>query len=224
MEDKLKEQVEKIVSAIFASKEEDTMRQKTQDALQASATKLEELQVLLTEKDQALEAAAVEIEFLKEEATKISTEKEAIATEKLAEIASLTEAKQALDTELEKVSLELSTMKKELLAEARMQELSAEGVVREDASLQKTKIMEMSDEDFTAYKDELVSIKAQVVAALTSKTEPVETEEEDEVIPANVDPTQSSQAALNMETAPSQTLTEKYQALGKAMAEAIKRK
>ena len=120
MDDKLKEQVEKIVSAIFASKEEDTMRQKTHDALQASASKLEELQAILAEKEQALETATVEIEFLKEEAIKISNEKESLVADKTSEIASLTEAKQVVDTELEKVSLELSTMKKELVAESRM--------------------------------------------------------------------------------------------------------
>ena len=83
--------------------------------------------------------------------------------------------------------------------------------------------MEMSDEDFIAYKDELVSIKTQVVAALASKTGAF-VEEKEEIIPANVDPMQTSQAALNMENAPSQTLSERYQELGKAMAEAIKRK
>ena len=112
-------------------------------------------------------------------------------------------------------------MKKELLAEARMQELSKEGVLREDASVQKMKIMDMSDEDFTAYKEELVSIKTQVLAALAQKI--AETTEE-VIIPAKVDPDQAAQAALNLESAPSQTLAEKYQELGKAMAEAIKRK
>ena len=41
MDDKLKDQIEKVVTAIFASKEEDTKRKKTEDALHASADKLE---------------------------------------------------------------------------------------------------------------------------------------------------------------------------------------
>ena len=221
MEEKLKETVEKIVSAIFDAKEEETMSQKTHDALQASATKLEELQSVVAEKEHLLETAATEVEFLKEEALKIKEAKEAFEVEKTAEIATLVEDKKVLTEELEKVSLELSTMKKELLAEARMQELSKEGVLREDASVQKMKIMDMSDEDFTAYKEELVSIKTQVLAALAQKT--AETTEE-VIIPAKVDPDQAAQAALNLESAPSQTLAEKYQELGKAMAEAIKRK
>lgn len=221
MEDKLKEQVEKLVAAIFDAKEEETMRQKTHDALQASATKLEELQSVVAEKDHLLETAATEVEFLKEEALKIKEAKEALEADKTAEIATLVEDKKVLAEELEKVSLELSTMKKELLAETRMKDLADEGVLREDASVQKAKITEMSDEEFASYKEELVSIKAQVLAALAQKTPEVIDEV---IIPAKIDPEQAAQAALNLESAPSQTLAEKYQELGKAMAEAIKRK
>lgn len=221
MDEKLKEQVEKLVSGIFASKEEETMRAKTTEALRASADKLEELKVALTEKEELLATAASEIEALKVEATTIKEEKEALSTEKSVEIAGLVEAKQSVESELEKVALELSTMKKEIVAEQRMQELTLAGVVREDASLQKVKVVEMSDEAFAAYKDELVSIKAQVVEALKVKAAaPVQ----EEVLPANIDLAQSSQAALNLETAPTQTLASKYKELGEAMAATIKRK
>jgi len=222
MEDKLKDQVLKIVSEIFASKEDETIRQKTQDALQASADKLAELTTTLVEKDQLLAASVSELEVVKAEVEAIKAEKEAVAAEKALEVSSALEAKQALETELEKVSLELSTMKQELTAEARMIELTTAGVVREDASLQKTKVMIMSDEVFAAYKDELVSIKAQVLETLKIKASAVEKPEE--VIPAKVDLEQSAQAALNMETATPQTLTSKYAELGQAMADAIKSK
>ena len=224
MEEKLKETVEKIVSAIFDAKEEETMRKKTQEALQASASKLEEIQATLAEKDQLIEKANTEIEFLKEEALKISKEKDSVEETKGAEVAALAEEKQVLARELEKVSLELSTIKKEMLAEVRMQELSKEGVVREDASLQKAKISEMTDEDFASYKEELISIKAQVIAALSTKKEETEENVQEEIIPANVDPEQSAQAALNLETTSPQTLRDRYQELGKSLAEAIKRK
>ena len=102
MEEKLKETVEKIVSAIFDAKEEETMRQKTHDALQASATKLEELQSIVAEKDHLLETAATEVEFLKEEALKIKEAKEAFdkLDEKLYETKSGKNVKKLLDQHL----------------------------------------------------------------------------------------------------------------------------
>ncbi|MBV5346636.1 hypothetical protein JZU46_00165 [bacterium] len=224
MEDKLKEQVEKLVTAIFASKEDETMRAKTTEALQASADKLEELKVVLTEKEDLLATAAVEVEALKAEATAVKEAKEVLEAEKSVEIASLAEAKLAAESALEKVSLELSTMKKEIIAEQRMQELTTAGVVREDASLQKAKIVEMTDEVFASYKDELVSIKTQVLAALKTKAAVVPVEEEKETIPAKIDSAQSAQAALNLESSPPQSLAAKYKELGEAMAANIKRK
>ena len=89
----------------------------------------------------------------------------------------------------------------------------------------------MSDEDFVSYKDELVAVKTQVIAALVAKTEASKTEVVDtgvvvdEVVPpANVDATQSVQAALNLESTPSQDLISKYKALGNALAESITKK
>ncbi len=220
MEDKLKEQVEDVVSAIFASKEKETIRKKTEDALNASATKIEELtsevevaKEVVTEKD-------VEISDLKIKIETADTEKAELIDKHGSEIKEVTDAKTILEEELEKVSLELSTMKQEITADKRMSELESAGVVREESDVQKTKIMDMSDEDFISYKEELVAIKAKVIASLKVK-EDVEIEEDTTTPPVEIDPDNSSQAALNLESTPSQDLAEKYADLGKAMAEAI---
>ncbi len=221
MEDNLKKQVEDVVSAIFDSKEKETIRKKTEDALRASALKIEEL---ASEVEVATEVVVEKDTEISELKTKIETadvEKAELIEKHGVETKEITDAKTSVEEDLEKVSLELSTMKKEITADKRMVELESAGVVREESDVQKIKIMDMSDEDFTSYKEELVSIKAKVLSSLKVK-EDVDTDEEDtNTPPVEVDPDKTSQAALNLESTPSQDLAEKYADLGKAMAEAI---
>jgi hypothetical protein len=231
MEDKLKDQIEKVVTAIFASKEEDTKRKKTEDALHASADKLSALQLELDGIVKANQEQASEIATLLESLKSIQEEKAALEAKFQEELQKAGEAKASVESEFEKLNLEYSTLKTEILADKRMVELEKDGVVREQASLQRDRVKNMSDEDFISYKDELVAVKTQVIAALVAKTEASKTEVVDtgivvdEVVPpANVDATQSVQAALNLESTPSQDLISKYKALGNALAESITKK
>ena len=231
MEDKLKDQIEKVVTAIFASKEEDTKRKKTEDALHASANKLSALQLELDGIVKANQEQASEIATLLESLKSIQEEKAALEAKFQEELQKAEEAKASVESEFEKLNLEYSTLKTEILADKRMVELEKDGVVREQASLQRDRVKNMSDEDFVSYKDELVAVKTQVIAALVAKTEASKTEVVDtgvvvdEVVPpANVDATQSVQAALNLESTPSQDLISKYKALGNALAESITKK
>jgi chromosome segregation ATPase len=231
MEDKLKDQIEKVVTAIFASKEEDTKRKKTEDALHASADKLSALQLELDGIVKANQEQASEITTLLESLKSIQEEKAALEAKFQEELQKAEEAKASVESEFEKLNLEYSTLKTEILADKRMVELEKDGVVREQASLQRDRVKNMSDEDFISYKDELVAVKTQVIAALVAKTEASKTEVVDtgivvdEVVPpANVDATQSVQAALNLESTPSQDLISKYKALGNALAESITKK
>ena len=231
MEDKLKDQIEKVVTAIFASKEEDTKRKKTEDALHASADKLSALQLELDGIVKANQEQASEIATLLESLKSIQEEKAALEAKFQEELQKAEEAKASVESEFEKLNLEYSTLKTEILADKRMVELEKDGVVREQASLQRDRVKNMSDEDFVSYKDELVAVKTQVIAALVAKTEASKTEVVDtgvvvdEVVPpANVDATQSVQAALNLESTPSQDLISKYKALGNALAESITKK
>lgn len=231
MEDKLKDQIEKVVTAIFASKEEDTKRKKTEDALHASADKLSALQLELDGIVKANQEQASEIATLLESLKSIQEEKAALEVKFQEELQKAEEAKASVESEFEKLNLEYSTLKTEILADKRMVELEKDGVVREQASLQRDRVKNMSDEDFISYKDELVAVKTQVIAALVAKTEASKTEVVDtgivvdEVVPpANVDATQSVQAALNLESTPSQDLISKYKALGNALAESITKK
>jgi chromosome segregation ATPase len=228
MEDKLKQQVEDVVTAIFASKEKETIRQRTEDALQASADKIQDLTEQVTASVEAVEAKDVEVAELKEQIETAAADTAATVEAHEVVVKDLTEAKEAVEAELEKVTLELSTMKQEITADKRMAELSTAGVVREAADVQKAKVMVMSDEEFAAYQEELVSIKAQVIESLKGKEKASDAEDDvdtdDTTPPANVDPGKTAQAALNLESQPSQDLAKKYADLGKAMADAIKNK
>lgn len=224
MEDTLKKQVEAVVAAIFASKEQETIRQKTEDALNASATKLEALTASNAEVAAVVATQEATIVELEKSVETLEIEKAAILEANEASMKELAAAKEILVAELEAVSLELSTMKKEINADSRMAELTTAGVVREAVDVQRAKVMDMSDEDFASYKEELVSIKAQVIESLKIKEDASDNTVDDTTPPANVDPTKTAQAALNLESQPSQNLAKKYADLGKAMAEAIKNK
>ena len=231
MEDKLKEQIEKVVAAIFASKEEDTKRKKTEDALTASAAKLTDLQTELATVTASNQEKSEAITALEEQVKALQEEKAALEQKFQEEITAANGAKAAAETEFEKLNTEYSSLKLELLADSRMAELTQVGVVREDASIQRDRVKVMSDEDFVTYKEELVAVKAQVVASLNAQKEAeaaaaaAATEGAEEVVvPANVDTTKSAQAALNLETTPSQDLISKYKDLGDALAKSITKK
>lgn len=226
MDEKLKKEIEHIVSSIFANKTEEKKRQKTEDALKLSAEKVENLTKENSELSKSIEDYKTTIDELESKLEALEVEKSTIIEAKDKEISELTEAKEALTSEMEEVSKELSSIRKELAADKRMCELDEAGVAREDKESQRAKVSEMSDEEFASYKEELVAVREYVIATLESSTKDSENASEDEesddtTPPANIDPNQSTQAALNMESLPSDDLLDKYKELGNAMAEAL---
>ena len=234
MDDKLRKDVEAVVAKIFSEKEEVEIRRQTEDALSRSATTIEEL-------TSALEAKNSEVEDFEEKLTESEDKANNLQTELEAAQEKIEEANQKLE-ESEKA---LEEIKKDRAAELRMRELEEAGIVS-DKEAQSTKVREMSDDEFASYKDELVSIREAVIAEL-SKAKDGETDEEkaarekqeqedaaaaeaedaeaedaeedgSDTPPANIDPGQAIQAALNMEIFPDKDLVAKYNEMGKAMA------
>jgi len=238
MEDKLKKEIADIIEDIFNSKKEDEMRKRTEDALRESASTIESLTSDLEVVKAELEAASIELTETRTSVEELETQKAALEAEK----EKLEETKElelsTLKKELEEKAEELTNIKKDAQAKERMAELASVGVVREDASSQEAKVREMTDEEFAAYKEELESIKASILAELKVKEESNEKEtsseeesgeelannngEEVSTPPANIDPSQSVSAAMNLEVYPSEDIMAKYADLGKAMAEAMK--
>ena len=243
MEDKLRKDVEAVVAKIFSEKEEADIRKQTEEALSKSAATIEEL-------TDTLEARNIEFEELE---TKLS-ETESKVTDSESDLEAARGEIEDLTQKLEESKNTLEEMKKDRAAELRMKELTEAGVVS-DTEAQSLKVREMSDEDFTSYKDELVSIREAVIAELSkNKKEEVETEDADakdpkkeeveekeesedneeaeqeeasddtsdeEIAPANIDPSKAISAALNMEIFPSKDMVNKYREMGKAMADSF---
>ena len=242
MEDKLMKDVELLVKNIFSEKEEADMRAKTEEALQASATTIDDLTESLEAKNAEVEAAQAKIVEIEETVKNLQSELEAAKTEVETSSEKLTEAEAKIEDMLKDKAMDI-----------RMSELESAGVVRSNKEGQATKVRELTDEEFAAYKDELVSIREAIVAemeAAAAKTDeeqagnPEEASEEEageeqaaegeeageenasendeeegvDTPPANIDPSQAVSAALNMELVAPKNISKKYSDLGKAMA------
>ena len=167
MEDKLKKDVEAVVAKIFSEKEEADIRKQTEKALSTAAVTIEDLTVTLETKNSEVLELTEQLSEAKEKATNLESDLEAVKEE-------MEEAKKR-STELEGT---LEEIEKDRATEVRITELEEAGVIS-DKEAQMSKVREMSDEDFASYKDELVAVRAAIIAEL-SKSEEKEKKEESE--------------------------------------------
>lgn len=164
MEDKLRKDVEAMVMSIFSEKEEAEVRRKTENALQQAAATIEDLTNTLEERNSEIEGLKSSSKEMEGSIKDLNTELEA--------------AKEEINTSNEKLGetqSALEEIKKDRLAEVRFNELEEAKVARIDEkykSDQVSKIREMSNEDFVAYKDELVAIRAAVIAEIEANETP----------------------------------------------------
>ena len=249
MSDQLITDVKDIVDDIFKTKEESEMKRETEKALQTSANMINELSQSLEARDATLEEKEAEIlnlnesisDFetkvteLKDEKTAFESEKEAFETEKA-----------DLTTRAEEAEGKIEGMEKDLLADTRLNELKEVGVAATSEKAiedQTSKIREMSVEDFSSYKDELVAIREAIIAELDTKKgegeddnanagdgdgegdgEEGSEEDDDDAASADdtsIDPAKAAFAALNMELVPGKDVMAKYLELGSQMADNI---
>jgi len=258
MSDQLNSDVTKIVDDIFRKKEESEMIKETEKALTKSANTINELTESLEAKDQELVDKEAEISGLNENISTLGDKVEELEGDKTAletEKTGFESEKADIVKRAEEAELKIENMEKDKLAEVRFDELKESGVAATNDKAvedQTSKVREMSDEDFTSYKDELVAIREAIVAELKASEEEVdsteteteteaseekdetetETEtseeesEEDEEDAADSEPAISTMhsvaAALNMEIMPNKDVMAKYKELGSQMAENIK--
>jgi DNA repair exonuclease SbcCD ATPase subunit len=177
MEDKLTQEVAQIIERILAGKDEEEKRARTEQALRESASTIESLTSKLESANDKIEELNDQIKTAGEAQEELDSTKveEAEAAEKAAKEAADKIAE--LEAQLQEKAEELDNIKKDALATARMDELTTAGVAREDVDAQTAKVKEMSDEEFAAYKEELESVRASVLAELKKNT-PQETVEE----------------------------------------------
>lgn len=223
-------EVKQAVDAIFNEKEEAEKQKKAEEALRKSATTIDELtKELESNKSEYSEletkynevSASVEekdqtISSLEEEKSNLQKSIE----EKDEEIANLKEElegikpkKEEVETELSNVKEELDNIKKDRLAETRIAELEEAKVANKDKESQMKKIRDMSDEEFSAYKEELISLRETIVASIEEDTE----DKNKKKSFANVDG-KNKNSAFNLESQSGSDFNDEYDELGKAMA------
>jgi len=250
MSDQLITDIKSIVDDIFKTKEESEMKRETEKALQTSANTIDELSQSLEAKDVVLEEKKAEILNLNESISDFETKVTELEDEKTAfknEKEAFETEKADLTTRAEEAEGKIEGMEKDLLADTRLNELKEVGVAATSEKAiedQTSKIREMSVEDFSSYKDELVAIREAIIAELDAKkgedddpntanagdgdgeddSEEGSEEDDDDAASADdtsIDPAKAAFAALNMELVPGKDVVAKYLELGSQMADNI---
>ena len=182
MNDQLNIDVKTIVDEIFKKKEDADMRKETELALTKSAETITQLNESLEAKD---EEHATEINTLKDQISALESkvaELEESATSLEEEKASFDIEKEELTKRAESAEEELENIRKDQLAQARMSDLTDSGVASTNEEAQITKVRDMSEEDFAAYKEELVSVRESILTQLQSSEEEAAAEETTEEV------------------------------------------
>jgi len=174
MEDKLRKDIEAVVASIFSEKEEADIRKKTELELQKAAETIDDLTSVLEDKKSEFSALEEKLTESNDKISSLETELEAARKETDEVNEKLSETEKALEE-----------MKKDQVVSMRMSELEDAKVNHSDKEAQATKIREMSDEAFAAYKDELVAVRQSVIDELAAQ-KPEEVAEEE--TPSKVNP------------------------------------
>lgn len=234
MDEKLKKDIEDVVTSIFSEKEQADQRNATQAALNESAETISALTTTLNDKSEEFNTT---VASLKDE-----------VKGKEVEIANLVSELEAAKNELEETKTTLSTteanlesIKKDNLATARMAELEeAKVAMVNDLKSQALKVREMGDDEFATYKNDRIELRNSVMKELEEAQKnvaPVVADEaevdgvkveaaadekpEVNTPPAKIAPGQAMAAAMNFEHNPTEDVLKKYAALGKAMASSM---
>lgn len=243
MSDVMTQEVKDIVDSIFKQQEESEMRKETEEALRNSRDVIGELNKSLEDKDVELDGSKEEVSNLnhtiEELNTKVSELNETITT--LEQEKSGFESKKAvLVKRAESAEEDLESMKKDQVAKVRFEDLKSAGIASSNDESQIVKVREMSDEEFSAYKDELLVIRESIIAELNRSNpgddsnnevpdesagadeEGAELSENDEEDAAGsedtINPIYAAIASFNMEVSPSSDVVTKYKELGDQMA------
>lgn len=219
------------------------MNDKVRDAVKEELKK-HEISEQLGEVEAQLELAQTSITDLTEvlaakdgELAKLTEER----SELLKQLATLDEKLKGLEAkvaEVEKLGTDfeqravaaetaLADISKDRALEVRMRELEEAKVAKrgEKLQLQKAKVREMSTEEFAAYRDELVEVRAEVEASFKAAAAVEDEKPADEIVtpPADLSAAGKEAAALNVEGATVESFKDRVRLLGEAMANKIQK-
>lgn len=167
--EKIEQEVTKLVDEILQTRLDAGIEKEVEEALK----KAEQTITLLTDKLSALEKSVSDnsaaLEALEKNKNEISTELAA----KVEELSKYAEVNKQLQERADKAEAELENLKKDIRQKDRMSELDALKVSRVGASRDKqlSTIRDMSDDDFVAYKEEMVALRAEFLSTASSEQE-----------------------------------------------------
>ena len=159
----LRKEVESIVASIFSEKDEADQRLKTEETLNESAKMISDLTSALDSKNEEFSAIDGELNEAKAMVEDLQAQLEAAK----AEIEKIQGEKAEVETKLE-------DMVKDRAAEVRMAELNDEGIAHSNVEAQTSKVRDMSEEDFAAYRDELIAVRDAIKSKLSKVEETAE--------------------------------------------------
>jgi chromosome segregation ATPase len=233
MTDQLKKDIEAVVAEIFSQKEEADKKVRTEEALQKAAATISELTEALEKKNTQEAEMASKVAGLESTVSDLNSKLEAAQKEIADSNSKLAESEK-----------NITEMKKDRATELRMKDLVESGIALANVEAQTVKVREMTDEEFAAYKEELVSLRKAVEEELSKAAKAAEEQaakeqeekekaaaaakEEEEkkaaesanavTPPPEVKKEDAAKAALNLEITKKDDILTKYAEMGKAMA------
>jgi len=219
--------IREAVREALAEKEEADRLSKVEELLQTAETTINELTDALASKEEEAASTGGEHEALLAKVAELET-KTTELEEKLAEADKVSEERESRATAAEKV---LAGIENARVIEVRMAELTEAKVSAssEDAlAAQAGRVGELSEEEFSSYKQERIELRSQLEAAFKVQAEAAASEkvkEGEEVVAPDLETVRKEEAAaaaatLDVET-PSQELSAKYAEFGAALARNI---
>lgn len=229
-----KEEFQKEVRAALEAAVSDLSKEARLEKVDALLEKAEatvtELLETIELKDQNITKSTDENKSLKEQVEELVAKTKEIEERLAAREAELKDAQDkalAAEERAATAETELAKIALDRRLELRVTELAEAKVLKsgEKADAQKAKIREMSDEDFSAYKDELVDLRLAVEASLkeaaTTVEVEVETEETVEVAPPQINREDAALAALDTEN--NDAGKSRYSDFGSALAKRLRK-
>jgi chromosome segregation ATPase len=214
------------IKEVLAEREEANQLDKVEELLSRAESTINELSETITAKDEELAAVSTVTEGLKAQIEELKA-KAVELEEKLAEADKKAEEREGRAVAAEE---KLASIEADKKLTVRMEELAEAKVVKAEdkREAQKERVRAMSDEDFIAYKEELVEMRNEVEAELraAAATDEGQTTEGVTVPPADLDKARREDAAaaaaatLNIEVV-SEDVKSMYHEMAAAMAKSL---
>ena len=194
----INDEVQSAVNQYMKTKEDAAKLELTEKFVGEASATIQELTNTVLEKEAEIADALeqnVELQAKLDEVT-------ALVEQLQKDVDNSNKAADDLKARAEDAETQLADIMRARLTDQRMKELESAKVAKTGAKLeeQRSRVSEMGDEEFVAYKQDLVDFRASVEEQLRAETAAAAEESEVETVPADIDPKNTEVAAVNVET------------------------